>query len=672
MRSGWARLTTLVLLYGAGMSFAPATEVFAASDGKDSSREVSRFARIFSDHMVLQRKQVIRVWGRAQSKTELTVTLAGESKSTTAVSVGIWIIELPAMPAGGPYTLKLHDANGPVRTVSDVLIGDVWLCSGQSNMEFKAGEVNQSHDQPPRSPGTIRLTTIAHEARVLPQSDFAVAPGWSVADAESIHDFSAVCYLLAYELQKTHDIPFGLIQSAWGGSGIKTWISARKLKHIGGYERELTWLQTYATDKATANTQFGASWEKWWNKEDVASGQPWKEPAHETSGWTPGPVNMGNWKLFGDPALADHHGMVWFRKSFDLTAGQAAQDAVLALGGMDEVDYLWINGRFIGSTFGYGTERFYEVPRGIFQTGTNTVIVNVLNSWGAGGMVGPNDRVALEFADDRSLALGDGWSYRKVSSAVSAPPRVPWEELGGLAGVSNAMISPLDGLGLTGAIWYQGETDAGNPAPYERLLTALAEDWRERFGDSLPFLIVQLPNFGKLPTAPAESGWAEIRDAQRRAAAAHPDTGLVVTVDVGDSADLHPPDKRVIGRRAADVARVLAYGEYGISDGLAPAAVYWRGNEVVVEFDSALDKLFVVSAATPAAFELCGDAPASCVYAASRMEGNNVFLTAPGLKHATRVRHCWADAPVCNLYGESGLPVSSFEVEITSRGQSAK
>jgi len=615
--------------------------------------------------MVLQRQQPIHAWGRAQPGTELTVTLADRSGKTSAGDDGEWQLDLEAMPEGGPYVLSLEDSHGRVQTVSDVLIGDVWLCSGQSNMEVTMGEVNQSHAEPPKSPGTIRFLNIPLDSRVAPQTGFSETPSWQVADESTIGGLSAVCYLLAYDLQKEHDIPFGMIKSAWGGSGIKTWIGARALAATGHYEERLALLRTYAEDEDKAIAQFGRQWEAWWAKASPAAGEPWNEPPGDMTGWTAAPAVMGNWRKFGDPALADHLGMVWFRNMFELDTGQAAQGATLALGGIDEVDYLWVNGHFIGSTFGYGTERFYPLPPGVLRAGANTVTVNVLNTWDAGGMVGPNDHVKLEFADGRAKSLADGWYYRKVPAEISGPPRVPWESLGGLTGLSNAMIAPLDGLHLSGAIWYQGETDAGDPGPYEELLTALTADWRGRFSASLPILIVQLPNFGKLPVKPEESGWAAIRDAQRRVAMAQQETGLVVSVDVGDSRNLHPPDKRVIGQRAAAVAGALLYGEPAIVDGLSPDAVYRQGDEVVVDFDPAVDRLVVVSAARPIAFELCPDEPGSCVYADTRIEGNRVFLTAPRADTATRVRHCWADAPVCNLYGESGQPVSSFEVRIS-------
>lgn len=656
----------LILFSAVCVVFALNTQPVSANEDQAHGEHPARFSRVFSDHMVLQRQQPIHLWGRAQPGSELTVSLADQSRITRADADGNWQTDLRAMPEGGPYHLSLQGAEGEAQLVSDVLIGDVWLCSGQSNMEVTMGKVNQSHAEPSSSPGTIRVMNVPQDSRVTPQPDFAEVPGWQVANDESIGNFSALCYLLAYELQKTNDIPFGLVKAAWGGAGIKTWIGAQELEVTGRYKQSLELLRTYANDEEMAIGQFGRTWEDWWARTYPSAGEPWNESAEEMSGWKAAPGVMGNWRKYEDPSLADHLGMVWFRKSFDLNGVQAEQGSVLALGGIDEVDYLWINGSFIGSTFGYGTERFYRVPPGIFRTGANTITVNVLNTWDAGGMVGPNDHVKLEFDDGQTMALGYDWFYRKVPSEISGPPRVPWESLGGLTGLSNAMIAPLDGLKLAGAIWYQGETDAGDPGPYEQLLTALTADWRGRFSSSLPILVVQLPRFGKLPVKPGESGWAAIRDAQRRVAISQPATGLVVSLDTGDFRNLHPPDKRVIGQRAADVARALVYGQAGIiTDGLSPTAVFRQGNEVVVDFDPAIDQLAVVSAKTPAAFELCGEGPDSCAYADARIEGNRIWLTTQEVGRATRVRHCWADAPVCNLYGASGLPVSSFEIEIS-------
>jgi predicted esterase len=359
--------------------------------------------------------------------------------------------------------------------------------------------------------------------------------------------------------------------------------------------------------------------------------------------------------------------MVWFRNSFELGAERADRDALLSLGGIDEVDLVWINGRFIGTSFGWGTERTYKVPPGLLRTGRNQVALNVLSTWGSGGMLGPQEQLRLTFADGESLSLGSGWQYRRVASEPGLPPRAPWLSIGGIAGLFNAMIAPLETLQIAGVLWYQGESNADHAATYANLLTEMIADWRRRFGASLPFLIVQLPNFGALPLAPSDSGWAAIRDAQRRVAGNDLHTGLVVTADVGDRLDLHPPNKEIVGRRAASVARALVYRGEGIVDGLSPLRAIRSGHDVVVEFDPAVDRLIVVGDGKPVAFELCTDEPASCAYADARLEENRVYITAPDAADATRVRFCWADAPICNLYGASGLPVGSFEYPLPAR-----
>jgi sialate O-acetylesterase len=270
--------------------------------------------------------------------------------------------------------------------------------------------------------------------------------------------------------------------------------------------------------------------------------------------------------------------------------------------------------------------------------------------------------VRLKFDGGDAHSLADGWQYRRVSPDYGLPPRAPWESIGGLTGLFNAMIAPLQGLRFAGALWYQGESNAGNPEPYAGLLAALIGDWRGRFGESFAFLIVQLPNFGTLPSSPSESGWAAIRDAQRRVARDDARSGLVVTIDVGDALDLHPPNKQVVGRRAADVARALKFGNEGLVDGVPPADAVWRDGEVMVAFDLRGASLVVAGDSRPAAFELCTDD--SCAYAEARLEENRILLSAKDVRAATRVRHCWADAPICNLYSASGLPVGTFEVPI--------
>ena len=633
------------------------------------SSQAAEFAGVFGDRMVLQRDHPIAIWGTAAPREEVTVTISDAAASVETDASGRWKVVLPAMRAGGPHALKLQGADGSARSLEDVLVGDLWLCSGQSNMAYPYVSSSGHYGQPVGAHETIRLLTVPRDSHPRPRPEFTQTPEWRIADAGSIEEFSAVCIFFAQELQKTHDVPLGLIHSSWGGSAIEAWMSTAALEEAGGYDAQLELLERYTVDAQDATARFGANWEDWWRRTVSTSELPWASAEKDTSGWK-AVAALQDWKSFGDAQLGDHNGMLWFRKSFELTAEEARKEAVLSLGGIDEVDVTWINGRFIGTEFGWGTERTYEVPGDVLQAGRNTVVLNVLSTWGSGGMLGPREDVRLTFADGDSRSLGDGWQYRRVPLEFGLPPRAPWESIGGLAGLFNAMVAPLEGLRLTGALWYQGESNAGDPAPYAGLLKAMIGDWRRRFGGSLAFLVVQLPNFGELPSAPSESGWAALRDAQRRVAVDDPYTGLVVTIDVGDRLDLHPPNKLIVGQRAADVARALVYGERGLVDGLSPSRAVVRANEIIVEIAPADEMLFVAGSDESAAFELCTDAPSRCAYANARLERNRIYISAPDVGDAIRVRHCWADAPVCNLYGASGLPVGSFEIVITRQHKS--
>jgi len=630
------------------------------------SSTAAEFAGVFGDRMVLQRDQPITVWGRAAPREEVTVTIAEAAESVVADAQGEWQAVLPPVPAGGPHRLTLTGATSPTQTIADVLIGDVWLCSGQSNMYFPVRRSSFDIGSEPILHPTIRLMTVQQESHALPQAEFTQAPTWLVADSESVRDFSAVCYFFARELQKTRPVPLGLIHASWGGSVIEAWMSRGALQHAGGFDEQLDLLQAYSRDAREATRRFAAEWEAWWRSTVSATDPPWQGTRQGAAGWTALPA-MRNWKTLGDPSLAAHNGMVWFRTFVRLTEEQAEQDALLSLGGIDEVDLTWVNGNFIGTEFGWGTERNYAMPRGVLGAGDNQVVVNVLSTWGDGGMVGPADRVRLEFAEGGVRPMGEGWEYLKLPAEHGMPPRAPWESITGVTGLFNAMIAPLERLRFAGVLWYQGESNAGDAAPYANLLSMMIADWRQRLNESLAFLIVQLPNFGDVTAGPVESGWATIRDAQRRVARDDPRSGLVVTVDVGDYLDLHPPNKLAVGRRAADVARAMIFRDDGVVDGLSPTQAVREGNDVIVEFDPAVDALVIIGDSKPAAFELCTDEPSRCVYADARLEENRIRVSAKEARGATRVRHCWADAPICNLYGASGLPVSSFEVPIDRR-----
>jgi sialate O-acetylesterase len=627
-------------------------------------------AGTFGDHMVLQRDAPIRVHGTAAPGVALSVGLAGRDRTVTADATGAWRVDLPAMPAGGPYRLTLRSGSEVVRELEDVMVGDLWLCSGQSNMEFPVAQASGGPHGPDTAEEGIRLLTIQHDSAVAPRTQFGAVAAWTVANRDSVAGFSAVCWFFARELQARYGMPLGLLHASWGGSRIEAWLGEGALRDVGGFEAGLELLRAYAEDERAGSRRFAAGWEAWWRRMR-GDDMPWRDAGYR-NGWAAVPDGpLRDWKAWGDPAVADHDGMVWFRNSFRLSAKEAGADAVLALGGIDEVDLTWVNGRFVATRFGWGTERRYPIPPGFLQAGDNTVTLNVLSTWGAGGMLGPNERVALEFGDGGRVSLSEGWRYRKVPLDAGMPPRAPWEPISGLSGLHNAMIAPLGEMRMAGALWYQGESNTGDADGYERLLEALIADWRGRFGETLAFIVVQLPNFGTPPLAPVDSGWARIRDAQRLAAAADPLAGLVVTIDTGDDRDLHPPNKTIVGQRAAQVAGALAYGEPGIVDGIGPARAWIQGAGTLVEFLPPGEVLVVAGDRVPVGFELCGQESSSCVYAAAELTDNRVRLSAPGLRDPQRVRYCWADAPICNLYGGSGLPVGSFELPLDHPGRTS-
>ena len=615
---------------------------------------------IFQDHAVLQRDQPIPVWGDSAAGDRVRVSIGDNTVEARADAAGHWHASLPAMHAGGAYTLNVRTRSGASQSISDVLVGDVFLCSGQSNMEWPvANTLNHAAEIAASTNNRIRVLTVAHANTPAPLTHFQAPVAWTAAGPDTIPNFSAACYYFARDLQKSVPVPLGLIHSSWGGSRVEPWISEQGLRRVGGFDTELDLLHVYARDPKAGNDRLGEIWEQWWHA--GTSSTPWEEAGAD---WPEVPLPMRDWKTWGVPQLANHDGMVWFRRNVTLTAAQAAGAAILMLGGVDKVDETWVNGKPIGNSFGYGTERPYELPAGALRAGDNAIVVNVSSNCCAAGMYGPPDHMALRLSDGSAVPLGGQWRYRYVAESFGYPPRAPWQSVGGLTSIYNAMIAPLGSYGLRGVLWYQGESNAGDAAQYQTLLATLLGDWRREFGAALPFLIVELPNFGAMTAAPGPSDWANLREAQRRAVLADAHAALAVTIDVGDPRQLHPPDKQAVGKRLARAARHLIYGESLSASGPVPHTARREGEQIVVSFDGVEGALVAYSSNRPTAFELCSAEQASCRFVDTALQSDRVVLQASGVKNPTRVRFCWGDAPICNLYDHSGLPAGPFEIAI--------
>jgi len=635
---------------------------------------------LFQDHAVLQRGKPVTVWGQAAAGETVTVSLQPSASSTPASVIkaaadGRWTLTLPPMEAGGPYDLTAQTSSGATQAAHDILVGDVFLCSGQSNMEMSVLRSGDSHGEINKpANNTIRWLNVEHATGATPQMNFANPVSWKISTPDTVGDWSAVCLFFARELQPTIKVPIGLIQSTWGGSNIRPWISASTLHALGRYEPGLSVLATYAKDPAAGQRQLAGQWEQWWRTAsgDRPNSEPWTVKA--SGEWRNAPQTLGDWRTWGDPELTSFTGMVWFRTEFNLTPAQvkslrtaaAAETATatLSLGKINQVDETWINGRAVGNTFGYETPRTYQLPAAMLHAGTNVLVINVLSTYGVGGLLNGGPDRTLHLPNGDTIPLTGVWRYRVVPKKLGNPPRAPWESVGGLTTLYNAMIAPLGSYALRGALWYQGESNTSEYQTYQSLLNGMMTDWRRQFGADLPFLIVQLPNYGPFASTPVDSEWAGLREAERLAVKSDPHAGLAVTIDAGEPHNLHPTNKQDVAKRLFRAARHVIYGESTIPSGPTPLRATRNGQEVTVEFGDVEKGLVTYGTDRPVGFELCADEPGSCRYADARLSGSQVELTVPAGTTPTRVRYLWADSLPVTLFDSSGVPPGPFELRL--------
>jgi sialate O-acetylesterase len=620
-------------------------------------------APVFTDHAVLQRGQPIRVWGAARPGEVVELSLGEVKTSATTDAEGRWATTFPAREPGAALTLTAQ-AGGERQTIADLLVGDVWLCSGQSNMEYPlrrslAGEAEAANSADPN----IRLLQTGRTSLPTPTTALPKEAAWRAATPETANNFSAACFFMGREIKKATGAPIGLIDATWGGSVIQDWISREGLTALGDYDEGLAVLADYAKSPDVGMAHWSAMLGRWAAKAEPQAAT-WSRPDFDDRDWKTMPAEQF-WET--NPGLETFDGTIWLRATITLTDKQAKQGATLSLGPVDDLDTTFVNGREVGSSQGWDRPREYKVAPGVLKAGANVIAVRAIDTSGGGGAWGPAAQKGLKFDDGSFAPLGATWRY-KVSTTIAQsglPPTAPWVGTSGLSTLRNGMIAPLAPYGLKGFAWYQGEANVAEPAAYARLLPALVADWRRWFdAPDAPFLVVQLADFGPRQTTPVESGWAGVRDVQRRTAAADPKVGLASAVDIGDIYDIHPANKQQVGHRLALQARKLAYGETGlVAAGPGPLSATLMGASVVVH----LDQPAVVQAdIRPVGFELC-DAGGACRFVDATLAGDQVRLTVPAGFTPTKVRFAWADSPILNLYGRTGLPATPFELAVTPR-----
>ena len=629
---------------------------------------------LFSDNMVLQRGLKAPVWGWTTPGQKVRVDLKGTiaqdgakrkkprnialSTSVRAGKDGKWMAYFKPLEAGGPYILTI---DGPQKaTFNNVMIGDVWLCSGQSNMGFNLSSANNGAQEIAQSDHpNLRLFTVPNETSNEARENLTGSGGWQVSNPQTVPGFSAVAYFFGRDLQRELNVPIGLIHSSWGGTIAEAWTSANALKTLPDFKTRVLQMEADNLKNRSLPPGLNAETEAWWAKNDVGS---------VNDGWAKQDSNDGDWKTMALPAnwenagLPDFDGIVWFRKEIDLPQNWNGKAATLHLGPIDDRDTTWVNGVRVGGLDSYAAPRDYDIPAGVLKTGRNVIAVRVYDGGYGGGIYGATQNMKLE-SDAGELSLAGDWKYRAstelknlspMPAAMSSDPNVPTV-------LYNAMIAPLVPYGIKGAIWYQGESNAGRAYQYRSLLPTMIGDWRAQWKEGdFPFNIVQLANFTPQLQTPSDSDWAELREAQRMTAQNVPNVGLASAIDIGDANDIHPRNKQDVGHRLALTALAKTYGQKIEYSGPDYRSMKIEGDKIRLNFTHAQG--LKATEGDIQGFAIAG-ADKKWVWADAKIDGDSVLVSSPQVRVPVAVRYAWANNPNANLTNAAGLPAVPFRTD---------
>jgi sialate O-acetylesterase len=632
-----------------------------------------RVPSVVGDNMVLQQGRKVRVWGWAEPGERVTVSFRGEKESATADARGRWEVFVGTHKAGGPFELNVAGRN--TLNFRNVLVGEVWVCSGQSNMEWSLSNAQDGAKESAAADYPfIHLFTVAKKTSAAPLED--VEGRWVVTTPKEAASFSAVGYFFGRELHKRLNVPVGLIHTSWGGTPAEAWTSRDTLKAsavlrpiLDRYDRQLADLPRLQREYERARDE----WASRYVMEDPGNrGEPegYAKPGHDA----------GVWKRMNVPQLwesagLDVDGVVWFRRELEVPAAWAGKDLTLRLGAIDDFDTTYFNGERVGSTGpdtpnAWVAPRLYRVPGSLVRAGRNTLAVRVFDRVGGGGFGGGQMTLApLGSAPGDGVALNGEWLYKEEATVPSR--QIDWSRQPQPPGAANqnnptvlynAMLAPLFPYAIRGAIWYQGESNAGRAEQYRTLFPAMIRDWRAAWkqGD-FPFYFVQLANWKARPVDSNDSEWAELREAQTLTMREAASTGMAVAIDIGNPDDIHPRNKLDVGLRLARWALADTYGMKLEQSGPLYAGHKVEGGRVRVTFKHS-GGLKTRDGAPPAGFYVAG-ADRKFVPAEARVEKGEVVVWSKAVPAPFAVRYAWADNPSANLYNSEGLPASPFRTD---------
>ncbi|WP_407402878.1 sialate O-acetylesterase [Chryseobacterium sp.] len=608
---------------------------------------------LVSDGMVLQRDQKIKIWGKADSKERVFVQFQNKKYHTIADINGNWQILLPSHKAGGPYTMTINEI-----TLKDILVGDVWLASGQSNMELPMYRVKPLYEKEFASAynKNIRFFTVPQKYN-FKQSQVDISGGkWESTSSSTIASFSAVAYFFAKNLNEKYNVPIGILHSSLGGSPIQAWMDPSTLKKYPDYLAEA---EKWKSDDLIKNTEsnernLSDAWYAELNATDLGLKQNWTSNATDFSSWKTMSV-PGSW----EDHEGEFEGIIWLKKEIVLPTVSNGKTAFLNLGRIKDADETYINGVKVGNVTYEYPPRWYKIPEGVLKDGRNIITVRAINGSGRGEFV--VDKPYYLEMEGQKIDLKGNWKYNigsKMNRVAPGQTFIRWKP----TGLYNAMIHPLINYNIRGTIWYQGESNTGKPQEYGDLLTTMISDWRTKFEHKdMPFIVVQLSNFMVASEQPIESNWAELRDQQRKVSQKVSNTGLVVSHDIGEWNDIHPLNKKSVGDRVALQAQKISYNEKITADGPVYQSAKFKKGKAILTFENGTDDFAKVKDLN--GFAIQGD-NGKWVWAKAKIKGNKLIVWADEITQPKAVRYAWADNPdTANLKNTAGLPASSFTTE---------
>ncbi len=622
-----------------------------------------RLPVIFGDHMVIQRSRQVPVWGWSSPHEKVVVTINRQTRETSADRNGKWRLMLDPEPAGGPYELSIQGKN--LLVIHDVLVGEVWICSGQSNMEFEVKSVHEAESEiSTANYPEIRHIKIPLTVSNIPREDISPAK-WNVCSPKTAGDFTAVGYFFARELSRHLHVPVGLINTTWGGTMVETWTSR------GAFEKSPEFKSMIAgLDPADLGPRMKEKQEKLEtqarllqkNINDTIPENDWKDPDYNSQGWPK--ISIARTWEDQPLGLGSLDGIVWYRNEITLDSITVKSPIRLSLGKIDDNDETYVNGVRVGTTRNWEVKRIYQVPVGIFKPGKNIIAVRVEDTGGGGGFYQDSSAVHLK-TENGMIPLGDNWHFRiaRISGNSGGIGPNDFPNL-----LFNAMINPLIPFGIRGVIWYQGEENTKRAYQYRKAFPLMIEDWRAHWGQgNFPFYFVQLASFNSADgNSEKGSAWAELREAQTRTLSV-PATGMAVTIDIGESNDIHPKNKQDVGKRLSAIALNNLYAlpmEYS-GPVYESMSIHANGeNKTILSFSHTGSGLLVKDRyGYIKGFEIAGP-DHHFHYAKAFLQGDKVVVYSDEVQDPVSVRYAWADdAGDANLYNREGFPAVPFRTD---------